>query len=229
MIQFNLLPDVKLEFIKTRRLKRLVIVISSIIAGASLALLVFMLVLVYVIQKTSIKHLSATITSDSHKVTSTPNLNKILTVQNQLASLPALNGQKPVTSRVFNYVTQLTPASVTISDLNLDFSGDALKISGSADSLATVNTLVDTYKFTTYSTGSSSSSSLPAFSNVVLSSFALQSGATSGNSTAQYSISANFSPAIFSEANSATLTVPNEITTRSQLDQATPIFKSNTQ
>jgi len=219
MIQFNLLPDIKQQYLKAQRQKHLVSFISTLATLAAIAIFVVLLLVVQVWQKKSISDLNGDIKKYSHELSSTDDLNKILTVQNQLKSLPALHDQKAVASRMFDYTTQLTPAKATISKLNLDFAANTVSITGSADSLATVNTYVDTLKFTKFTTNGDDQQSGNAFSSVVLSTF----GRT-GNETT-YTITANFDPLIFSQEQSATLTVPKITTSRSATEQPTDLFK----
>jgi hypothetical protein len=51
MIQFNLLPDIKMQYIKARRQQHLVILVSMIAIIASLAVLVLLIVTTDVVQK----------------------------------------------------------------------------------------------------------------------------------------------------------------------------------
>lgn len=188
MIQFNLLPDIKLQFVKANRIKRLAVVISSITATVLVGITIILVFSVKVIQARHITSLSNQITSSTNTLKNTPNLSQVLTIQNQLGALTSLHDQKPVASRIPTYLAELTPASATISKLVIDFSANTIQISGTADSLATVNTFVDTLKFSTYST-SSKSSTTKAFSNVVLAEFGYTS--TQG---ATYEITASFAP-----------------------------------
>jgi len=132
--------------------------------------------------------------------------------------LPALYQARPATTELLPFVNQLTPATATISSLNVSFTADTGSIQGNADSLSTINTFVDTLKFTTYTTGSSKGTN--AFSNVVLSTFAV----TTTPPGVSYTISFSYDPLIFNEANPATLSVPNIITTRSITQQPTDLF-----
>jgi len=219
MIQFNLLPDIKQQYLKAQRQKHLVSFISTLATIAAVAIFVVLLLVVQVWQKKSISDLNGDVKKYSNELSSTDDLNKILTVQNQLKSLPALHDQKAVASRMFDYTTQLTPAKATISKLNIDFAANTISITGSADSLATVNTYVDTLKFTKFTTNGDEQQSGNAFSSVVLSTF----GRT-GNETT-YTITASFDPLIFSQEQSATLTVPKITTSRSATEQPTDLFK----
>ncbi|HEY8999441.1 MAG TPA: hypothetical protein VIM53_03970 [Candidatus Saccharimonadales bacterium] len=210
MIQFNLLPDVKLDYIKAERQKHLVVSVSTIASIAAVTLFVILIVVVDVWQKKSMSDLNADITTDSSQLQSTQSLNKILTVQNQLGALETLHNQKPVVSRLFGYLQQITPATATIATLNVDYTQQTMTITGSAKTIDDVNTFVDTLKFATYGT-SSSSTQQNAFTNVVLSSF------SRSTNSATYTINLSFAPTIFSETSNVVLTVPNKITTRSVL------------
>lgn len=216
MIQFNLLPDVKMEYIRAQRLKQTVVSISAVAAGAALTLLILLFLVVNVFQRSHLKGVNKDIGDSTAKIQSIDDLNKILTVQNQLNSLPALHGQKPVVSRLFNYVAQVVPVKIGISGLTLDFNLHTLQFDGTADSLNTVNRFVDTLKFSTYPSDKSNSK---AFSNVVLTSFArTDKGAT-------YSVNLIFDPIIFDSAQNINhLNVPNIVTTRSEVDAPTTTF-----
>lgn len=220
MIQFNLLPDVKLEYLKARRTQRLVIGTSVVLIAASLFVFVLLIGTVDVFQKKNLHDLNNDIQKYSAQINSTPNLNKILTIQSQLSALTGLHNEKPVASRLFGYIKQLTPTSASISELDTDFTQHTVTITGAASSLDVVNKYADTLKFTTYTKPGGSSTN--AFSDVTLSSF---SRTTTG---ASYTITLNFDPTIFDNANNVNLTVPNIISTRSVTQQPSDLFQSAT-
>lgn len=221
MIQLNLLPDIKQEFIRARRTKRLVMASSIVLTSISLIIFIVLLLVVDVVQKKDLSNIDKDISTYSSQLRGTTNLNQILTVQNQLKSLPALNAQKPATLRLFGYINQLTPIKVDITNLDIDYTLFKITINGSADSSDTINTFADTLKFTTYNAQASdgTKTTAKAFNNVVLSSF--------NRSTTQvtYSISLNFDPLIFDNTNTASLTVPNIISTRSEVNQPKALFQ----
>jgi Tfp pilus assembly protein PilN len=223
MIQFNLLPDVKRDYIKAQRTKRMVIGISVLVTAAALALLVLLSMTVFVFQKQHMNHLSTDIAKYGKDLQSTSDLNKILTVQGQLRELPSLHEQKPEVNRLIPFVKQLTPAAASISSLNIDFAAHTMTITGSADSLQTVNQFVDTLKFTTYNQAGATPK---AFSSVVLSTFGR------ADKGASYTINLGFAQDIFDNTKSVDLTVPNIITTRSEIDKPgvlfEPVTNSNT-
>jgi Tfp pilus assembly protein PilN len=219
MIQLNLLPDVKLQYLKVRRTQRLVISVSSLLIAASLVVFVLLIGTVDVFQKKNLNDLNHDISTYTSQLQNTPNLNKILTVQNQLQVLTNLHGQKPAASRLFSYLQQVTPSTASISQFNIDFTQNTVSITGNANSLDDVNAFTDTLKFTTYKQQSGSTAN--AFTAVVLSEF------SRGSSGATYTITTSFDPNIFNGTNTTSLTVPNIISTRSVVEQPTDLFQSN--
>jgi hypothetical protein len=129
-----------------------------------------------------------------------------------------LHGQKPVVSRLPDFLAQLTPTSATISNLDTDFTTNTLTITGNAPSLDLVNVFTDGLKFTKYQMADGDSKQ-KAFSNVVLTSFSRDSSGSS------YTITLNYDPAIFSNDNDVTLVVPNITSTRSVIEQPGALFK----
>lgn len=222
MIQLNLLPEVKLQYMRTRSLKRTITVVSALIAGSALTIFILMFVTVAIFQKNHLKNLSADIQTDSKKLQDTKDLNKVLTIQNQLKSLPELHNKKPVTSRLFTYVAQVTPNQVSIGKLDLDYQAKTLTFSGTTDSISTINKFVDTLKFTTFSYPDSTGQAQTGkpFSNVVLTSFSR----TDKNAT--YEIATSFDSAIFDSAKQMTLSVPKIISTRSETEKPTDLFQA---
>ncbi len=222
MIQFNLLPDVKMEYIKAKALKRTIVVISLLVSASALAVFVLLFMTVRVFQTMHMKNLDKDIKETTAKIKQTPDLNKVLTIQNQLKTLTGLHDKKPVVSRQFNFITQLVPAAATVGKVDTDFTAKTISISGEADALSTINKFVDTLKFTTYSykdSGGQSKSGKP-FSGVVMSSFGV------GDKSTTYQISLNYDEAIFDNSKDITLTIPKIISTRSETEKPTDLFKA---
>ena len=206
MIQFNLLPDIKQKYVKTQRLKRLIILGAMGLSAAALAAFIFLLIFVDLIQKKSISDLDRDIKSKTGQVQSTKDLDKLLTVQNQLNSLPALDSARPVVLNLFQYMGQLTPPNAVINKLSSDWTMNSITLNGGANNLQTVNTFVDTIKLTTYGLDGKTDSTPPAFSSVVLSSFSIDD---KGNAT--FTITFNFDPTIFSDAHVVNLIPPTAV------------------
>lgn len=223
MIQFNLLPDVKLQYLKSQRYKRLVMSISMIAGSASLAVFILLFFAVNVVQKQHMKNLDKDIKASSSKLQSIPDLDKILTVQNQLNSLPALHDQKPAVTRLFSYLTMVTPNDVTISTLTVDYTQNTIRFEGKAPELGVVNKFVDTLKFTQLSGDDPSLTGREAFTNVVMSNFGRSEDG------AVYQIDLVFEPVIFDNTKSARLNVPSLVTTRSSTERPAALFEESSE
>ncbi len=229
MIQFNLLPDIKLEYIRTRRLNRLITVVSVLVTALAVLITVVLFINVKVIQSNHLNNLKNSIKSSTTRLQSNTNFNKILTVQNQLASLPALNNQKPLVSRLIGFgsnpgfLSSITPNSVSLGSITTSFTTHTLTLQGTATNVYAVNQYVDTLKFTKYYINGNKADELNAFSAVTLSGFgAVQSGSTS------YSITLTFDPNLFDSTKQISLDVPNIITTRAEIDTPAVLFNGTT-
>lgn len=229
MIQFNLLPDVKIEFIKTRARKRLIMIVCGLVSAVTFGLFVLLFLFVRVNQTKHMRDLSKDIKSETSKLQAVPDIDKILTIQSQLNSLPALHDKKVISSRLTDYLTRMTPNQATISDVEVDFEANTMAIRGNADSLVTVNKFIDAAKFTEYKINADGGANGKAFKNVVLQSFSV---ASEGKNETAYEIALQFEPAIFAQVKKDTtngtepvsLTVPKITSTRSATEKPNSLF-----
>lgn len=224
MLQFNLLPDVKKEYIKAKRTKRLIFSIATVSAAVAVVIVLLLFSIVQFVQKKNINDLTKDIESGISDLKATEDLDKILTIQHQLESLPGLHESKPESSRLFNYLIQITPSDVKISSVEVSFEDSTIKIKGTAPSIASINRYTDTIKFVTFSAtaiesddaepiseGSSEIAApeqLQAFSTVT-------TELSRNEERASYEISATFDPVIFDNKMVVAFTIPNTVTTRS--------------
>lgn len=217
-VQFNLLPSVKLDYIKAQSTRSRVTAIASVVCGIAVFILIVIILFVEVVQKKQLNDASTQISTASKAIQSQTDITKILTVQNQLTTLSNLHSNKHITSRVFDDLVQITPAGVNLSRLSLDYTKNIITIDGTADSATSVNKFVDTLKFTNYTIGSDSTNHT-AFTSVVESNFNISS------TTVSYSLNVTFDPNLFAnnikDSTGAfvapKLVVPNQTTTRSSL------------
>lgn len=236
MIELNLLPDVKLEYIKAQRMRRLVVSFSIVVAAVSVAALLILL-FANAVQKKHINDLTKDVDQASSELKNKPGINRVLTVQNQLNSLGTMHAAKPAAPRLFTYLNQTTPNEVTISNFTIDFVGSKVSFTGSSDSLASVNKYVDTLKFTSYtidgkeqtSTPATNSTQVKAFKDIVLSSFGLGQSSNGNGTTATYNITLVYDPVIFDNTKDVQLIVPKLTTTRSSVDNPADLFKKVSQ
>jgi len=217
-VQFNLLPNVKQEYIGALRTKRTVLTVALIVSAASFVIFLFMCSTVYIINKKQINDAGKDISSLSNQINGIPDINKILTVQNQLNQIVGLHQNKHISSRLFSFLPQVTPTNVHIGRFSVDYATNTIEVSGSTDSQKSINTFIDTLKYTSYKLNGQSSSK-PAFPNVVESSFGFSNG------KANYTLSITFDQYLFSNNASVALEVPaGKATTRSVSDDPSELF-----
>ncbi len=172
MVQLNLLPDIKIEYIKSRSQKRFVMLLSTLVISISLGIVVFLALIVYGYQNTRLSALEDNIQEKSSELSNTPGLNEILTIQNQLSALDTLHAEKPAVDRLPKYLSQIIISTAVLEDITIDLTTNTISISGTTDSLQDVNTLVDTLKFAEISRGEEGETDRArAFSAVVLTGF----------------------------------------------------------
>ncbi len=238
MIQFNLLPDVKLEYIKAQRVKRAVITISGLVVGACIVFILILVSNVYGLQSRHINNVTEDIEKTAAEIKSIDQIDRILTVQSQLGTVNDLHVNKPVMSRIFDFIETVTPSNVNLANIELNHEENTLELIGSTESLAVVNKFVDTLKFTEYyavdldDNGEVIESSLPddddelplAFTSVVLEDFDLSE--EDGTPVATYTIVIEFDEIIFDSLEEIQLRVRDTITTRSEVDQPEALFQA---
>lgn len=134
MIEINLIPDVKREYLKTRALRNAVIgmsiFVSVVVVGLAVVLgLVFGGQLVTeALQDNSIKE-------DGNKLVAIEDLDKTVTIQHQLNIIDDQHADKAVNSRLFDVMSAINPPrpnDVTISTLKIDPDKQTIHIEGSA-------------------------------------------------------------------------------------------------
>lgn len=238
MIQFNLLPDVKQQYIKAVYRRRVITFVCFLISGVFVIVFVLMFLFVRVNQTGHLKRLDENISTTVAELKENPDLDKILTIQNQLKSLPKLHDDKIISSRIFEYLAQLTPSQASVFSVEADLETKTISIKGGADSITTLNKFVDTIKFTDFKLEGDTPKEGKAFSSVVLESFSFenQKSTTDASTSVNYEIKFVYEETIFMNtakegsavANGVKLTVPKIITTRSETQKPSALFQPNT-
>lgn len=123
MVQINLVPDVKLELISAQRHRNVVISVAVMSIIASIAVLV-VLGLVIAGQTWNESRLTAKIKDADKEFRSIEDIDKTVTIQNQLTSIKSTNEQKLMSSRIFNLLAEAsakgTENSVTMNSFVID-------------------------------------------------------------------------------------------------------------
>lgn len=149
MIQLNLLPDLKKEFLKAQKTKSLVISVSILVTVVTLGLSALLFVYVTFLQQVQINLATDDIKAKETQLKGIADINKYLTVQSQLASLPTLHSTKGAYSRLFDYLGVINPGApnnVNLSNMQITAEGQAIALTGTTASFETLNIFVDTLK-----------------------------------------------------------------------------------
>ncbi len=233
MIQLNLLPDVKEKFLKTQRTKRVITFSAISVSGFFIAILVILSLNVYAFQKQHIDNLSGDITDGINTLKNIDDLDKILTIQNQLNALPELHDLSPETSRVFDILSNIVPKDVVVGTVDLGFgigelaTEPLLTINGQGKDFKTINKFVDTLKNAEfdYKNSGFDKNELPrAFESVVLDGIG-RDDTTSNSLKASYVVVATYNPEIFNNTSKdLKVTVPNITSSISSVERPS-VFK----
>lgn len=131
MIEINLIPDVKQEFIHAQRVRLSVITLSVIIGIVAVAI-VIVLGLLLGVQSARGYLLDNSIKDDSAKLADVPDINKTLTIQNQLGKISSIHQSSHVDSRIFSVLTSLANGNgdekVQYSNVAVDTSTDTVTV-----------------------------------------------------------------------------------------------------
>lgn len=149
MIQLNLLPDLKKEFLKAQKTKGLVIGVSILVTLSAIGLSALLFVYVTFVQQLQINLATSDIEKKEAELKAVPDINKYLSIQNQLASVTALHEQKGQYSRLFDFMGRLNPSppnNISLSSLQISTSDKAVIFGGSSESFESLNIFVDTLK-----------------------------------------------------------------------------------
>lgn len=153
MLTLNLLPDVKKNLIRAKRERNLVMFISMVSMIAS-GVIIFILLATWGSLKIVAETTKSDINKNRHiieKARQDKQLNKYLTIQNQLKQLTGLKDKQSVYSRLNNYLSGLNPdrpnnASIRTVTISSAESGDGItmRIEGYTSTFASL----DVYKNT---------------------------------------------------------------------------------
>jgi Tfp pilus assembly protein PilN len=135
MIEINLIPDVKQEFIRAQKVRSQVITGAILVGIVSIAVVAVLAFYIFAVQTARNFLADQSIKSGSEKLMEVEDLSKTLTIQNQLTKISSLNSDKKVDSRVFDLLTAIIPRSpndIQISDLTIDSSTNTITVNGQA-------------------------------------------------------------------------------------------------
>ena len=143
--EINLVPDTKIESIRSLKLRNLILFISIIIASAS----VFVSLVALIVsggQQVAIDGKKSALEKFSAKIDEFGDLNDFLTIKDQLGNLVPITENKFLVSRLFSTLQTLLPTgddTIKISELTIDLNEEAVKINFDAQADAGQEPYID--------------------------------------------------------------------------------------
>lgn len=232
MIRLNLLPDVKLEYLHTKRVQARVISIATIVTLSVAALVVLLALWVFGGQTIQKAYLTDQIKKNGDKLKSIPDIEKYLTVQNQLANITALHEGKNDLSRLLDFLPTLNPSppnNVTLLNVELssDDLGKTLAIQGEVKDYTGLTTFRDTLLNAQLELDKTTKEKL--FESVIVSSSALEQS-SKGGAVVSFRIETVYNPnAFLNSVKNPTVSVPIKTTTQSAQSSPSVFGQSSVQ
>ena len=234
MIEINLLPNVKRELLKTRAMRNRVISISFLVGGASIvAVVVLALILGSQIAAEAVQ--SGVIKDRNDKLMAVEDLNKVVTIQNQLTKINEQHSRKKINSRIFDVVTAVNPVApnnVSFSDIKVNPGSKTITLEGSAvNGYSALETLKKTILNTKVQTTDGDKSSEVSLTKEIKDGDTSFGENSEGKKVLQFSFSFEYAEELLEPANNGTVSV---LTPTGKVDvtdsrQGIPdsLFKSN--
>jgi len=147
MIEINLIPDVKQELIRARRIRSAVVSGAIITTIVAVGIVVALAVYVYAVQAVRDNLANDAIKTGSAKLASVEDLSKMLTIQNQLTKMSALNDDKTINSRVFDLLLAVIPPApntVQVSKLVVNTTDETMTLEGQTPTYSSLETFKKT-------------------------------------------------------------------------------------
>ena len=234
MIEINLLPNVKRELLKTRVMRNRVISISFLVGGASIAAVV-VLALILGSQIAAEAVQNGVIKDRNDKLMAVEDLNKVVTIQNQLTKINEQHSGKKINSRIFDVVTAVNPVApnnVSFSDIKVNPESKTITLEGSAvNGYSALETLKKTILNTKVQTTDGDKSSEVSLTKDIKDGDTSFGENSEGKKVLQFSFSFEYAEELLAPANNGTVSV---LTPTGKVDvtdshQGIPdsLFKSN--
>lgn len=199
MIQINLLPDVKREYLRAQQTKHIVTIGAILITLVAVGLALLMLGYVQIVQPRHLKNVQADIDAGITELKNTENAVKIVTTQGVLEQVPGLQDKKFITSQLFDYLTSFTPRDVGYSQARLDLNENTLTLTGQTSTLERANVLANNLKSAKFTyTSNETEQTITPFSNIVFTNLGKAEQST-GNRSVGFEISFKIDPVMFAQ------------------------------
>ncbi len=230
MVQLNLLPDLKKEFLNAQKARNRVISLSILTIILAVGIAGLAAFYVYGVQTVQVALVNGDIAKKTKDLKATPEIDKYLTLQNQLAALPDLHSAKNVYSRLFGFLPTLNPSapnSISLSSLQVSETAKSALFTGTAPTYEALGVFKDTLmhaKVTYQVAGETNKTSENLFQNVTVQSSGL--GTTPTGKVVSFTINVDYDDAAFRTMNTnVEISVPAVQSSQAANQTPTAIFE----
>lgn len=221
MVELNLLPDVKREFVRAQRTRRQVIALMVLVGIVAIGLVVAVAIYVYGIQLARNAILDGNIENNATELANVEDIDDYLTIQNQLSVLPDLHAEKHEFVRLFDFLPTLNPAApnnIRISQLAVSAEMGTVTINAQARDYQAVTIFENTIENAelVYRLEDAEEQQRESFIEEIIMSEVGLSEDASGNRIVTFTATLIYNPMAFSrDARDVRLAVPTRNTTQS--------------
>ena len=231
MIQLNLLPDVKKEYLRAQSARRKTITLAIFVSIIAAGLTVIVAFYVYAVQNGIMYLQTQDIKGKASQLSSVKDIDKYLTIQNQLGQLSDLHGNKNDFSRLLDFLPKLNPAppqNITLTNLDVNDVDSTITFKGKVADYGALTTFKDTLTNATFTYNSDGvvQDATKLFSEVKIE--AAVYGKTDKTAGVTFTVVATYDPTLFTQQHTdVQVTVPNKETTGSVVGTPQAIFGGN--
>jgi len=215
MIEVNLVPDVKQELIRAKRVRALVITGAGFVAIVAIGIVVLLAVWLFGVQAVQSHLADSAISSKSKQLADVPDLGDMLTIQHQLTQVTALHDGKNIDSRFFDLLRAINPPApnqVTFSMARVDSDAQTVQLEGqAANGYVAADVLKKTILGTslTYTDDTGATQTVPITDDVSTSGLSYGDDST-GKKVLRFTIMFTYNEAIFARSSlNASIVSPN--------------------
>lgn len=170
MIQINLIPEFKVAIIKARAVRFKVIAVSIAACIISISTVLVFVIYTYGVQALSENNISDQLKLEQTKIESVKDLTQLLTIQNQLSTIPKIHNSMSINSRIFEILTGIqknTGNELVYSSVNVDSKNSTISLAGQVPSYSSYEIFLKSIKNlqVQYKTSANTESQTKPFAN----------------------------------------------------------------
>ncbi len=206
MIEVNLIPDVKQELLKARRVRNMVVSAAVVVGAAAIGVVVLLALYVFGGQWAQNAYFDGKIADEQKKIQAISGASDLLTIQNQLEVLPQLHDSKHISSRLFSVLTTINPSApnnINISKVTISAEDGTVAIEGQSSNgfraLETFQKTIQATKLEFMQEGSTDPITSPLATDLTTSDTSFGEDA-SGRRTLRFTITFTFSEELFARS-----------------------------